>query len=184
MAAAVPGVEGADEGDAAGLGGPDGEMGAIDAFERHGVGAEAFVEGAVGAFDQQVVIDGAEDGGEAERVLEVPGGIRVGGAQAVGGAGGGQGDFEEAGRVPAGHRGGGGAVQQGEGGGAGDEGADHPSRPARMGAQQGERVAVAGGEQGRDVGRAGGHGVLQVALGSFTFQMSSQYSRIARSEEK
>ena len=66
---AVPVVEAADDRDAAGARGPDREAHALDAFERHRVGAELLVEVMVVAFAEEVEVSFLKHGRETVRVF-------------------------------------------------------------------------------------------------------------------
>ena len=58
-------------------------MDAIDALVTHGMRAKALEQAAVGAFQQQMVVERAKDRSEGVGVEEAPGGMGVFGAQAI-----------------------------------------------------------------------------------------------------
>ena len=73
-------------------------MCAVGVVMVHRMGAEPLVETAMGALDQQVVVEAAEHGGEGVWVSQGPGAVLILGAQPVGEARGpvGQQALEEA----------------------------------------------------------------------------------------
>ena len=157
VATAVPGVEVADDGDAPGIGGPDGEMYAADVFMDGDMGAEPVVELAVGAFEQEVIIHRAKDRAEGIGVAQGPAGVGVGSPQAVaewqltalGEA------FEEAFGVPADQRQRRQAILRHDLDvrRSGHQRPDPQAALAGLGAEQGEWISVVGRDQSLDLGR-------------------------------
>ena len=149
------------------------------------------VELAVGAFDQQVVVHRPQHRPEAERIVETPRAAGVGGVQAIGDRGGralGQ-AFEhpiwmarlENGDQPSVRRAG---LQRGRRGGR-RRGSPRPPGTA-CGPSDREWIAVTRFGDGLDlvVGEAPARRALWFQLfNTGTFQMSSAYSRMARSDE-
>ncbi len=82
IAPPVPFVEIADDGDAPGVRRPDGEMEAVDAFERHRMGAHLVEEAKVRALADIVVVHRAEDRAEAVGVRHHPLAALIAGAVA------------------------------------------------------------------------------------------------------
>ena len=151
VAASVPAVEVAHDGDALRVRRPDGEAHAGHALHLRRVRAQGVAEIEVAALGEQVDVQIAEHGRERVRVLGLVARGALADTQAIGplradGAG------EEARRVNALQLAGnepGVAVHDGDGVGAGDEGADGPV----MRAEHGEGVAVARVDDGVDGAR-------------------------------
>ncbi len=162
----------------------------LGALVHHLMGAQPLVEPPVRTLDQQIVVGLAQHRAEAIGVVEVPGAAGVGGVQPIG----------DGRRQPLGQalehpvlmalleRGDQAAlgVSGLERGGMGREGADRQPLFDDVRTQHGERVPVArlgdGGDLVPPETPAGGSAWLQV-FSTGTFQMSSAYSRIARSDE-
>ncbi len=165
-------------------------MDPIGALVPDQVGAQPIVQAHMGAFDQQVVVHFAQHRSEAIGIIEAPFAGLVAGEQPIGRrtlAPRGQ-AFE--------HPGGMAARQDGDraaGGVAGlqlerarRKGADDDARLDHMGAEDGERVSVERADDRFDLAliqapALGGRDRQVFITG--TFQMSSAYSRIARSDE-
>ena len=71
MHASVPAVEVADDADAGGVGGPDGEMDALGRTDRHRVRAELVVDARVIAFAEQVQVVVGDHPAEAVGIVDV-----------------------------------------------------------------------------------------------------------------
>jgi hypothetical protein len=153
VAATVPGVEIADDGDARGVWRPDGEMHPGNALVNDRVRTEAVVEIDLRSFAQQPVVDGAQHRAICVGVVDDPGVDLVARAQQVGNADL-KASLEEAGvvaPVERGHRNAV-AVEQFDLAGAGHEGADHGSAGRVVRSQHRERIAVAAGDDRRQGG--------------------------------
>ena len=181
--------------DAAGMRRPDREAGAGDAFVGDGMGAQAVVQAGMGALARsRWSSSGPSAGAEAVGVVEVPVLAAAGRAQPVAGAGGAPGSegLEEAGRaaVAGGRAARRAGVSSGQRLGAGDEGAERPSRRMRpCGPSTREGVAVAGRRRWRRRSASACQASALMASPrcgrhlTGTFQISSAYSRMVRSEE-
>ena len=144
MAAAVPGVEVADDGDAPRVRRPDGEVHAGHALVLDRVRAEPVVEPDVRAFADEPVVERAQHRAVRVGVVDGPGPVAVRGAQPVCGAPRHR-AFEEAGGVQARER----REQVAVGGhrvdgvGAGNERAHHQRAGRLVQAEHREGIAVA-----------------------------------------
>ncbi len=84
MDARIPAVEIADDGDPAGVGRPDGEGDAGDAFDLTRMGAELLVAAVVRALGQQMDVEVAQHEREAIGVVDHPVAARIGQSEAIG----------------------------------------------------------------------------------------------------
>ena len=161
VAAAIPDVEIAHHRNALRIRGPDGEMGACDPLMDDLMRAQHLPEATVRALAQQVFVQLAQNGAEAEGVVEFPCGTGIGGAQPVGLAVWQYGREKAWNRL---HRAGGNRCrcQHLQPLCPWNKGRQHPALAALVQAQHRERVAM------RPVGQgAGCRGVDQGSLGSF-----------------
>lgn len=143
MAAGVPIVEDAGDGDVESRGRPDGEADAAHAVDDLGMGAESFPGAVESAFGVEVKIEVSDDGAEAVGIVDdlfvaVDGLdgelVFVGGSEELNG--------EEAGGVEAFHFDAAVGELDGGGGGVGEEGADDPFIADCVRAQDAEGVGV------------------------------------------
>ena len=155
MDAPVPVVEVADDADAGGVGGPDGEVHALGRADRHRVRAELVVDAGVVAFAEEVEVVVGDDAAVAIRIVDlgdVAAGIRDLEAIVdvhVGVGVSGNVASKTPHRMASGHRDRGHAIaDDADGFGRGQTGADDQAAALDVRTEDGERIGVAGAGDG------------------------------------
>jgi hypothetical protein len=204
VAAAIPAVEITDNGDAPGIGRPDGEVRARHTLMRDEMGAKTLIDALMRALREQIVVERPEHWPKGVGVIEVPGAARIARPQLV-----------EAPERKASHQ----PLEKAvivlareraekfalrrdhiERLGMRHEGADGGPRIRHVQTEHAEGIAVAGADDGvemriryppvRYAPQAASLPLGRLHLTDYlfghvgTFQSSEAYSRIARSEEK